>query len=69
MLFAAPQGHVELARLLLTAGANVDGVAGNGASPLVVATHSGQSDVAGLLLERSADANAIGAYYGEVREL
>lgn len=63
LLFAASQGHVELARLLLSAGADVEGVAGNDASPLVVATHSGHSDLARLLLEQGADANAIGAGY------
>jgi len=63
LLFAARNGHVEIARLLITAGAEVDGVAGNNTTPLVVATHSGHSAFARLLLEQGADANSIGAGY------
>jgi len=63
LLFAAREGDAEMTRLLLGSGADVDGVAGNGTTPLVVATHSGHGAVARLLLEQGADANAIGAGY------
>ena len=63
LLFAARNGRVEVADLLLDAGADIEGAAGNGASPLVVATHSGQFTFARRLLERDADPNAIGAGY------
>jgi len=63
LLFAARQGDTAIADLLLTAGADVDGQAGNGATPLVVATHSGHAPLARLLLERGADPDAMGAGY------
>ncbi len=63
LLFAARNGHVDVASALLDAGAEIDAVAGNQASPLVVAAHSGHTKLAQMLLERGADANAIGAGY------
>jgi len=63
LLFAARQGEVEIARLLLNAGADIDSQAGNGTSPLVVAAHSGHSALAQMLLEEGADANSLGAGY------
>ena len=77
LLFAAQQGNVEVARLLLAAGADVEeaapeGIAGDTnarvlfregseASALLVAIDSGQADVARFLLERGADPNHDGA--------
>ena len=63
LLFAARQGEVEIAKLLLNAGANIEGVAGNNTSPLVVAAHSGHTALAKLLLEQGANPNTIGAGY------
>lgn len=63
LLFAARQGAIVAARLLLDAGANVNDAAPDGTSVLVVAVHSDQSAVATLLLERGADPNAIGSGY------
>ncbi|MEQ8953869.1 MAG: ankyrin repeat domain-containing protein, partial [Gammaproteobacteria bacterium] len=63
LLFAARNGHVNLARLLLESGADVNGLAGNGASPLVIAIHSGHTELAELLLQNNADPDAIGAGY------
>ncbi len=63
LLFAARGGDVESAELLLDAGADIDQPAPTGASPVVVATHSGQGAFAAFLLERGADANAAGAGY------
>ena len=55
LLHAAREGHVEAARALLDGGADIDQVAGDGASPLVVAALNGQFDMALLLIERGAD--------------
>ena len=63
LLFAARQGSVESARLLLDAGADVNDAAPDGASPLVVASYSGHGALAAFLLERGADPNAGGAGY------
>jgi ankyrin repeat protein len=63
LLFAAQQGDVETARVLLDGGANVNDAAANGASALVVAVHSGHPKLARLLLDRGADPNAAGAGY------
>ncbi len=63
LLFAARHGDIESATLLLDAGASVDDPAPTGATPLVVAAHSGQGLFAAYLLEQRADPNAIGAGY------
>ena len=62
-LFAARQGDVGIARLLLDAGADVHDVAPDGNSALVVATHSGNGELATLLLERGARPNASAGGY------
>ena len=61
LLFAARHGHIENARLLLDAGADVNETAPNGQSVLVMASFSGQGEFAKFLLEHGAnpdDANA-----------
>ncbi len=63
LLFAARHGEVESARLLLDAGADVNGTAPDGASALVVASFSGHGALAAFLLERDADPDAAGAGY------
>ena len=63
LLFAARQGGIESARLLLDAGANVNETAPDGASALVVASHSGHGELAAFLLERGAQPNAARAGY------
>jgi ankyrin repeat protein len=63
LLFAAQQGDVESAQLLLAAGALVNDGDAAGASTLVTAAHSGHAKVAKLLLDRGADPNAAGAGY------
>ena len=63
LLFAARSGDIEMARLFLSHEADIEAVAGNRTSPLVVATHSGHGDLTQLLLEFGADANTIGAGY------
>ena len=58
LLFAARQGDVESARILLDAGANVNDTAPDGISVLVLAAHSGHTKLVEFLLERGADADA-----------
>jgi ankyrin len=57
LLFAAREGDVESARLLLAAGANVNDVLPDGTTVLIEAAHSGQGAVAALLLDKGADPN------------
>ena len=64
LLFAARQGDVDSARLLLAAGADVNVAAASGTSALVVAAHSGHGDLAALLLQAGADPGAADAGYG-----
>ena len=61
--FAARQGDVDSARLLLDAGARIDATAADGSAPLALAAFSDQATVVKLLLERGADPNAIGGGY------
>ena len=63
LLFAARQGHLEAARHLVAAGADVNDKAATGTSALVVAAHSGHTALALFLLEQGADPNAADAGY------
>lgn len=63
LLFAAREGDVESARVLLQKGANVNDTAANGASALVIAAHSDNTELATFLLAQGADPNAAGAGY------
>ena len=63
LLFAARNGDVATARVLLQAGADVDDTAAAGTSALVIAAHSGHRALAELLLERGADPNTAEAGY------
>lgn len=63
LLFAARQGALAAAKLLLEAGAAVDLAAASGTTPLVVAAHSGHGALAAYLLEAGADPNVAGAGY------
>ncbi|PCJ24229.1 MAG: hypothetical protein COA96_10105 [SAR86 cluster bacterium] len=62
-LFAAQQGNVEIASLLLSAGADVNEKAPDGTSALLIAAHSGNSELAQFLLEEGADPNLMEAGY------
>jgi ankyrin repeat protein len=63
LLFAARQGDVESARLLVAAGANVNDTAADGTSALVMAAHSGHGTLATFLLDKDASPNAAGSGY------
>ena len=63
LLFAARNGRIENARLLLDAGADVNEAAPNGQSALVMASFSGQGELAAFLLARGANPNDAGAGY------
>ena len=55
---AARQGYVETAAALLAGGADINKpMAGDGSTPLLVATINGQFDTAMLLIEKGADPN------------
>ena len=58
--YAARQGNIESADLLLDAGADIDQVSGGDqSSPLLVAVINGNYDLAKLLVERGADPNLV----------
>ena len=63
LLFAARQGDLASARLLVAAGAAVNDAAPSGTSPLVVAAHSGHGVLAAFFLESGADPNDDAAGY------
>ncbi len=52
LLFAARQGCVECAQILLDAGAKIDTTDPDGISPVLIAIINGHYDVAGFLLNR-----------------
>lgn len=60
LLVAAREGHREIVRLLLAAGADVDG-RGGAMTPLAAAALRGHIQVVDFLLRRGADVNAGGA--------
>jgi ankyrin repeat protein len=57
LTLAAREGDVELTRILLDAGADVNTAAGDGKTALSVAVFNGNYDVASLLVDRKADVN------------
>lgn len=58
--YAARQGHMETARILLDEGASIDQLsAGDQSSPLLVAVINGNYDLAQMLVERGADPNLV----------
>ena len=63
MLFAARVGDVRSARLLQAAGASVNDTAPDGASAILVATHSGHREAATWLLQHGANPNAAAVGY------
>ena len=61
LLFAAQQGDIDTAKLLLAKGANVNEVCPDDGTPLLVATANGHEDFALFLLENGADPNVTDA--------
>ncbi|HLG58639.1 MAG TPA: ankyrin repeat domain-containing protein [Vicinamibacterales bacterium] len=58
LLYAARDGRVEAARMLVDAGADLELGDGNNIRPLLMAALNGQVDVARLLVEKGANVNA-----------
>ena len=58
LLFAVRAGYIEMARLLLDAGANPDETLLDGTSALVLATKNGHYELGAVLLDAGADPNA-----------
>jgi ankyrin repeat protein len=64
LLFAARQGHVEAAKALVAAGADINQVsAGDQTSPLLIAVINGHFDLARWMLDQGADPN-LASYAG-----
>lgn len=64
LLYATREGHVEVTRLLLDAGAALEKADANDVTPLLMALINGQLAVGDLLLERGANVNA-SDWYGQ----
>ena len=58
LLYAAREGRIEAAGLLIAAGADVERAEANGIRPLLMAVLNNRMDVARLLLDSGADPNA-----------
>jgi ankyrin repeat protein len=57
LMLAAREGHVDLARTLAEAGADLNAVAGDGKTALALATFNGNYGVASVLVDRKDDVN------------
>jgi ankyrin repeat protein len=62
LLYAARDGRMEIARLLLDGGANVNQPDVNGITPLIIAITNNHPDVARFLIDRGADIKAVDWY-------
>jgi ankyrin repeat protein len=63
LLFAAREGNLEMAHILLDGKADVNRTSANGTSPLVVAITNNHLELAMFLLDRGADPNAADAFH------
>jgi ankyrin repeat protein len=68
LLFAARVGDLDSARLLVTAGADVNDADAWGVSAVTLAAHSGFADLVDFLLEKRADPNAMKAGFAPLHE-
>src|SRR5579862_738515 len=59
LLYAARDGRIDIARMLLDANASVNQVEANGVSPLIEAIANNHIGLARLLVDRGADVNAV----------
>ncbi len=57
LLHAARQGQIEVVKVLIDGGADIDQVSFDGSSPLTLALLNGQYDLAMMLIERGANPN------------
>jgi len=55
---SAEKGYVEIAKLLIEHGANVNGRTKEGKTALMIAAAKGSSELVGLLIDKGADVNA-----------
>ena len=55
LIYAARDGHFEIASALITAGATVDWIDAEGVTPLILAAYKGHIEVVRLLLAHRAD--------------
>ena len=62
LLFAAQQGDLDSARMLLAAGADINHAAPDDGTPLLVASASGHEALAIFFLEKDADPNAVDGF-------
>jgi ankyrin repeat protein len=68
LMFAARVGDLDSARLLLAAGANVNDADAWGVSAMVLAAHSGFTEVVEFLLDKGADASSSEAGFAALHE-
>jgi ankyrin repeat protein len=68
LMFAARVGDLASAKLLLASGANVNDADAWGVSAMVLAAHSGFTELVEFLLNNGADANAIGPGFTALHE-
>jgi len=68
LMFAARVGDLASAKLLVAAGANVNDADAWGVSAMVLAAHSGFTEMVEFLLDKGADANAIGPGFTALHE-
>jgi ankyrin repeat protein len=64
LLYAAREGHLDMVRLLLSSGANIEQADANGVTPLIMAILNNQIAVGRLLIDRGANVNTAD-WYGE----
>ena len=57
LFFAAREGELEAARLLVEAGADVNAIAADGKNPLGLAIYNGHYELASFLIDNEADVN------------
>jgi len=62
LLYAARDGRMDIARMLLEAGANINERDANDITPLIIAITNNHPDVARFLIDRGADIKAVDWY-------
>jgi ankyrin repeat protein len=62
LMYAAREGHVDVAKLLIEAGSNVNEVDKNDIGPLLMAIGNNHIDMARFLIDRGANINAVDWY-------